>query len=65
MAYKVWQTGNQVQSELNDVEYKLEAVTNSKSGYMTPAQKVKLDDLENAERIRTFEIDQIWESVII
>ena len=62
MAYKVWQTGDQVQGELNDVEYKIEVATQSKNGYLSKEDKVKIDDM--AERpMYDYEIDNIWNSI--
>lgn len=65
MAYKVIQTGDRIQNVLDDVEGKLEVATQAKNGYMSAPDKQKLDELENTERIKTYEIDQIWETVTI
>lgn len=63
MAYKVWQTGDQVQGELDDVEFKQEVATQSKNGYLSKEDKIKIDDM--AERpMYNHEIVNIWNSVI-
>lgn len=64
MAYKVWQTGDQVQGELNDVEFKTEVATQSKNGYLSKEDKKKIDDM--AERsMYDYEIENIWNSITI
>ena len=63
MAYKVWQTGDQVQGELDDVEFKTEVATQTKNGYMSARDKAKLDGLEDTDYLEPWEIDQIWASV--
>lgn len=64
MAYKVWQTGDQVQGELDDVEFKVKTATHSNNGYLSKEDKIKIDDM--AERpMYDYEVDNIWNSVII
>ena len=64
MAYKVWQTGDQVQGELDDVEFKIDVATQAKNGYLSKDDKKKIDDM--AERpMYDYEIDNIWNSIII
>lgn len=63
MAYKVWQTGDQVQGELDDVEFKTEVATQTKNGYMSARDKTKLDGLGDLDYLEPWEIDQIWASV--
>lgn len=63
MAYKVWQTGDQVQGELNDVEFKTEVATQSKNGYLSKEDKKKVDDMPE-RALYDYEIDNIWNSII-
>ncbi len=65
MAYKVRQTGNRVQDVLDDVENKLEVVTQSKNGYMSKEDKTKIDNMEEVEYLDNYDIDQIWNSTNI
>ena len=65
MAYKVWQTGDQVQSELNDVEFKIDVATRESNGYLSAADKAKIDDMEDCEPLENWEVEQIWNLVTI
>lgn len=60
MAYKVWQTGDQVQGELDDVEFKAEVATQIKNGYLSKEDKKKIDDMEPTIPLEDTDVDKIW-----
>lgn len=64
MAYKVRQTGDRVQKVLDDVEQKLDVATQAKNGYLSKDDKKKIDDMADRP-LYDYEIDNIWNSVII
>ena len=62
MAYKVRQTGPEVQDVMDDVQNKIEVVTYEKNGYMSISDKKKLDELEDFDSLDNWDIDQIWQT---
>lgn len=61
MAYKVWQTGDQLQGELDDVEFKINVASQTKNGYLSKEDKIKIDNLEPCVGLEPIEVDDIWE----
>lgn len=60
MSYRLNNTGEEVQTVIDEVQTRSPAATPEAPGFLSAKDKKKLDDLDNWREISNQEINEIW-----